>query len=139
MKNFKNTTKTIAILLATIITLNACHKAHTDNSDTTKPVITVAEPMTNDTLSISADPEIHIEFTVTDQAGLHDLSVLLIKNNTDTLLNETPTVHDLTVFSYHEHVMQSGITSLVNMKAIIKADDHGGNVETKTIEFFVKP
>lgn len=139
MTNIKNTTKILALAIATLISLNACHKTHADSNDTAKPIITMVEPMANDTLSLAVEPEIHVEFTVTDETGLHDVSVLLIKNNTDTLMNETPTVHDLKVFSFHEHVIPTGIASLVPMKVVIKAADHGGNVETKTIEFFVEP
>lgn len=139
MTNLKNTTKILALAVAILISLNACHKSHADGNDTTKPIITMVEPLANDTLSLAVDQEIHVEFTVTDETGLHDLSVLLIKNNTDTLMNETPAVHDLKVLSFHEHAIPTGIVSLVSMKAIIKATDHGGNVDTKTIDFFVEP
>jgi hypothetical protein len=139
MKNFKNTTTFIALMAAILFSFNACHKTQADSNDSTKPVITVVEPMADDTLSLAVEPEIHVEFTVTDETGLHNLSVLLIKNNTDTLMNETPAVNELKVFSFHEHAIPTGIVSLVSMKAIIKAADHGGNVETKIIDFFVEP
>jgi hypothetical protein len=128
----------LGICLSTIGFI-ACKKHTHDTSDTTKPVITMAEPMANDTLSLASDPEIHLEFTTTDESGLHSLKVLLIRNNTDTLFTDEPSVHDLKVYGYHEHFEATGITTLTPMKVIVIAEDHGGNVESKIITFFVEP
>jgi hypothetical protein len=131
--------KTLLMLTAGSILMFSCNKKSSTTTDTLKPVITVAEPIANDTTSLTLEPEVHIEFTVTDDAGLHHLSVLLIKNNSDTIMNETPSVLDLKVYSFHEHYMPIGISSLTGLKVIIKADDHSGNTETKVIDFYVEP
>ncbi len=128
---------TAVFIIATVFV--ACTKHTSETTDTTKPVITVVEPMADDTLSLAVEPEIHIEFTVTDETGLHELNVLLIKNNVDTLMNESPAVHDLKTYSFHEHAIPTGISSLTPMKAILTAEDHGENKEVKTISFFITP
>ncbi len=130
-------TKNILVISFAILMMMACKK--NEKNDTLKPVITIAEPLSNDTLSIAMDPEIHIEFTTSDESGLHALYVTLIKNNTDTLLNQNPDVMGLKVYAFHEHVVATGITSLTPLTAIIRAEDHSNNVELKTINFVVNP
>ena len=115
----------------------ACKKKQT--ADISLPIITVAEPGANDTLSLAAEPEVHLEFTVTDESSLATLTVLLVKNNADTLLFETPAVHGLSVYPYHEHVIPVGITALTPLTARITATDHSGNMANQTINFFVEP
>ena len=114
-------------------------KNNSSSTDDTKPIITIAEPTANDTISLTLESEVHIEFTVTDNVGLHNLSVLIIKNNIDTLMNETPSVSDLKVYSFHEHLIPIGIASLTGFKVLIKAEDHSGNMESKVIDFYVEP
>jgi DNA polymerase III alpha subunit len=122
-----------------IVLAIGCKKHEHNTNDQVKPILTIEEPMVNDTLILSVDPEVHIEFTATDNEGLHELNVLLIKNNTDTILNDNPSVHDLKSYAYHEHVVPTGITNIVSMKVIISAEDHGENKEVKTVDFFVTP
>lgn len=138
MTSFIKTTRTYYIIIIMALLWNACTKK-SGQADTTKPVITVVEPLANDTVSLATEPEIHVEFTVTDETGLHHLSVIVIKNNTDTLMNETPDVLDLKVYSFHEHLIPTNIASVTPMKVIIRAEDHAGNTETKTIAFFIQP
>ena len=129
----------ILIIFGSTLLLYSCNKNNSSSTDDTKPIITIAEPTTNDTITLTLEPEVHIEFTITDNVGLHNLSVLIIKNNIDTLMNETPSVSDLKVYSFHEHLMPIGITSLTGFKVIIKAEDHSGNMESKVIDFYVEP
>jgi hypothetical protein len=117
----------------------SCSKNSSSSTDITRPVITMAEPMPDDTSNLSVEPEVHVEFTVTDEVGLHELSVLVIKNNTDTLMNETPSVSDLKVYAFHEHLIPAGIIATVPFKAIIKASDHAGNVQSTVVNFYVTP
>ena len=131
------TPKNILVISFAILKMMASKK--NEKYDTLKPVITIAEPLSNDTLSMAMDPEIHIEFTTSDESGLHALSVILVKNNTDTLLNQKPDVLDLKVYAFHEHIVAAGITSLTPLTAIIRAEDHSNNVELKTINFVVNP
>ncbi len=139
MTPFIKTTRIYYLIIAMGIILNACTKK-SEQADTTKPVITVVEPLAYDTVSLATEPEIHVEFTVTDEAGLHHLSVIMIKNNTDTLMNETPDdVLNLKVYAFHKHVMPTGIASVTPVKVIISAEDHAGNTETKMIDFSVEP
>ena len=133
------TNKHLLLIIAILFSFQfyACKKDR--EADTTKPLITVVEPLSGDTLSMTASPEVHVEFTVTDESELASLSVLLIKNNSDTLMNDLPSVHGLKVYAFHEHVIPAGIAALTPMKAIILASDHSGNTESKTINFFIEP
>jgi hypothetical protein len=134
-----NFQKIISIIIISI-SFFACSKhTHSTTTDATKPIITVAEPTANDTLSLALEPEVHVEFTTTDESGLHELNVLVIKNSTDTLLNDNPTVHDLTTYAYHEHVIPTGIISVTPMKVVITVNDHGNNIESRIINFFIEP
>lgn len=135
----KNNFRIIICLLILSTSLYACSRQSHSNSDTTKPIITVVEPLANDTASLAVEPEVHIEFTATDETKLRELNVVLIKNNTDTLFNDSPTVDNLTVYAYHEHVVPSGIVSATPMTAIIRASDQSNNTETKIINFYVEP
>ncbi len=133
-----NFQKIISIIIIST-SLFACSKHTHSTTDTIKPTITVAEPTANDTLSLALEPEVHVEFTTTDETNLHELNVLVIMNNTDTLLNDNPSVHDLTSYAYHEHVVPTGIVSITPMKVVIKSNDYSGNTETKIINFFIEP
>lgn len=128
------------VLVSAFSFLISCSKNnHTSSNDTVKPVITMAEPLPDDTTTLSVEPEVHVEFTVTDEVGLHELSVLVIKNNTDTLMNESPAVSNLKVYAFHEHLIPTGIAAVVPFKAIITASDHAGNVQSTIVNFYVTP
>lgn len=139
MTNKIKNIQTIFFFLSFSAMLFACNKKSTNDSDITKPIITVAEPTANDTLSMAVENEVHVEFTTTDEKSLESLSVYVVKNGTDTLMNEQPNVSGLTVYAFHQHLMLMNIATVIPMKAILRAEDKSGNIELKTIDFFVAP
>ena len=127
---------TIFISVFTITSLVTSCKKETANK---APEIAILEPTANDTVTISVDPELHVEFTATDDEGLHTLSVK-IKTASATLFNDTSAmVHDLKTYNYHEHYTFSGITTLTPATVEITAEDHDEVITMKTIQVYVKP
>ncbi len=130
-----------AFILASLFILawtQSCNKKSNSLLDHTKPMITVVEPVVNDTFDLTLDPEVHIEFTTTDETSLHSLTISVIKNG-NTIFSEAPNVTNLKVYAFHEHFLPNSITAITPLKAILKATDSGGNEEIKEIDFFVKP
>lgn len=125
-----------AFVIGFVLFNTSCKK---EEVDVTKPVVTVAEPTEGAVFSLTDDPEVHMEFTVTDEASLHELSVELKDASGTVVFSDAPEVHDLKTYAYHEHYVPSGITSEVNMTFTVTAEDHGSNVTTQTINFKVKP
>ena len=126
------TIATFATLL--VANFSSCKK---DETDVEKPTIVVAEPLTNDTLSLSADPKVHIEFTATDNDGLHEV-VVNVTNGSTNFYTNTKDV-DNTTLNFHEHFIPTGITAVTPMTLTIDADDHTGNTISKSVIFYVKP
>lgn len=116
--------------------LSSCKKK---TYDVNSPIITVVEPDAGGTTYLSTDPEVHVEFTVTDDRALHYLNVLLIENTNDTMFNLTPDVDNLAVYDFHEHALPSGITVPTPYRAIITAKDQYDHTTQRTINFFVAP
>ncbi len=131
--------KIFIVSLIIIIFLSACKKNNTGVEDSVLPTVTIAEPMANDTLSLTADPEVHVEFTTTDETGLKSIQVWLVINGTDTLLNEDLDAQGVKTYAYHEHAVPSGIIAAVNMKAVIRVEDYGNNVNEQIVNFVVTP
>ena len=128
----------IAGLTATVAlaSLSSCHKD--EDHDTEKPVITLMEPLMNDTISLTTDPSVHIEFSVTDNDELHDVDVN-VTNAGGTNLFTNSTHVDASTFTFHEHFDPTGITSVTQLTLKIDATDHHSNTESKTVTFYVKP
>lgn len=135
----KTIIKQFFILLSLTLMLSECKKNTHSHKDTVKPILTFVEPTANDTVNLTLEHEVHIEFTASDETSLHELQIIIIKNGVDTIFTQTPEVHDLKVYPYHTHLIPTGIIGLAAFQAIIKAEDHGGNITTETINFFVKP
>ncbi len=108
-------------------------------TDSMKPVITVAEPTPGDTIVASVDPEVHVEFTVNDQQGLHTLAITLVRNATDTLLTVQPAVMDKTVYPFHTHLNLTGVTGLQTLQLFLRAENHSSLVSTQEITFYAQP
>ena len=131
MKSFKKI-PFMALALFTLAFISSCKKEETD---TTKPKLTILEPSMNDTIS----NEVHIEFSVTDNIGLKELSVKIINGSGTELFSKIPTVTDLKVYSFHEHYDISALSILTLMTVIITAKDKSNNIETKTIPIIAIP
>lgn len=129
----------IMVLISCLILLAACKQKNPASIDSSKPVFTVVEPVSNDTSYLSVEPEVHIEFTTTDNVALSTLVVQLLDSNSNMIGSWSPSVSGLAVYPFHQHVMPTGITTVVAMKAKMVATDLSGNTETKEISFYVAP
>lgn len=128
----------LAINTTLILTfMNSCK--HHEENDTEKPVITIKEPLINDTISLSASAgEVHVEFTVTDNDELHDVDTKVTDLTGSSVLSKSAHV-DASTYSYHEHFKPTGITGVAPFTLKIEASDHNSNVESKTVTFYVMP
>ncbi len=122
----------LAILASAFI---ACKKQ--TKIDTQKPSITLVEP-TEDTLELSIEPEIHIEFTLSDNEQLQSLQVNLVDSNGITLFTETPNVSGFSVYPFHAHITPS-ISLATPMELQIIASDKNQNIVTMIKTFVVMP
>jgi hypothetical protein len=133
--NLKNT---LSVLLLTsafgIIAISSCKK----ETDSEKPVISIEEPMANDTISLTESDSIHVEFTASDNEELHEVNVSVTNASGQSVFSSNEDV-DKPVYSYHEHFVPSGITGITQFTLRVDASDHSGNEESKTLTFFVTP
>ena len=84
----------IILISVSIVQLYSCKKK-TSELDTEKPYLSIVEPMANDTTSMAIEPEIHVEFTATDNDQLKSLSVTLKDGLNNILFSSNPTVDGL--------------------------------------------
>ncbi|MBK7762684.1 MAG: hypothetical protein IPI46_04840 [Bacteroidetes bacterium] len=105
--------------------------------DTQKPTITLVEP-TEDTLELSIEPEIHIEFTVTDNEQLQLLQVDLLESTGANIFSQSTDVSGLSVYPFHAHLTPS-IGSAMPMELRITANDKNQNVVSMVKTFVVIP
>jgi hypothetical protein len=122
-----------------ILVLLSCNKQKAISNDTEKPVVNIVEPNSLDTITLSIDPELHIEFTASDNIGLNTISVKLFDANSNLLFSADPSVNKLKVYPYHTHYIPSGIVSSTMLKVMIDANDLAGNGLHKEISVVVKP
>jgi hypothetical protein len=125
------------LFISILLTVFACRKRSTDSA--LSPRIVIAEPGIGDTIDVSVNPELHIEFTASSDKGLHALEVIFVRNNTDTLLHENPSVMDLKAYPYHEHYLLSATSSIESYQLHIRAEDHDGAVSEEMVPIFVQP
>jgi hypothetical protein len=129
----------IIIISTSIINLTSCKKK-TSEIDTEKPFLSIVEPMANDTTSIAMEPEIHVEFTATDNNKLKSLSVTLKDNLNNILFSSSPTVDGLKSYSFHQHYLPTmTITGTTLFKVNIIATDQNNNTNTQEILFYLEP
>ena len=121
-----------------MISFHSCIKNKT-TTDTIKPTIAIVEPTDMDTLILSLEPEVHIEFTVSDNEGLHSLDVKLFDSSNVIKQQSTPNVTNQSSYAFHTHYIPIGVTGLTWMKVIITATDHSENIITKELKVFIKP
>ena len=91
------------------------------------PVITIDEPVDGSTWQV--DSTIHIEATVTDDEGLHEMGVYVF-NSGGTVFQEIVSVHDVKTKDYHEHFTIIG-AGTYTVKVV--AEDHEGLETTKQV------
>lgn len=126
------------IIIFSFIFITSCSQEETE-SDTEKPTIHVEEPSMNDTIVLAQSPEIHIEFTAQDNVELKQVSVKLTNSIGTELFAENPSVAGLKVFSFHDHYMPTGITTLTPLTVTIVTTDKKDNSHTMVIPIVVKP
>jgi acetylornithine deacetylase/succinyl-diaminopimelate desuccinylase-like protein len=125
----------LAITATAIITFNltSCSK-----KDKEVPVITIAEPSMNDTFSMATEDSVHLEFNVTDNDGLHDVTTNITNASGTNVFTNTDDV-DNSTYHFHQHFHPTNITSPTVFTLKINAEDHSGNAANKTVTFVVKP
>ncbi|MEI6311522.1 MAG: hypothetical protein WCP57_04590 [Bacteroidota bacterium] len=136
MKSFKS------ILILSILSISIFFISTLTSSckkENKAPEIAILEPSNNDTITIASDPELHVEFTVSDDDALHYLSVKIKDASTTYFADTTTSVHDLKSYNYHEHYSFTGITTLTPVTVEISAEDHDEATTTKNIQVYVRP
>jgi hypothetical protein len=129
----------IILISVSIVQLYSCKKK-TSELDTEKPYLSIVEPMANDTTSMAIEPEIHVEFTATDNDQLKSLSVTLKDGLNNILFLSNPTVDGLKSYSFHQHYLPiMTITGTTLFKVNIIATDQNNNTNTQDILFYLKP
>ncbi|MFN0216188.1 MAG: hypothetical protein ACKVT2_18165 [Saprospiraceae bacterium] len=113
----------------------ACGKNHDhDENDTTAPVLTIAEPLENASIS----GEVSIEGTATDKS-LHELEIIITQDSDGAELYETkPDVHEKSTYEIHEH-WTPAVAAETPVTLMVTVEDHNHNKTTKTVKFKVKP
>lgn len=138
MKHSFKTMSLFFLSFITFISFTSCKK-NKSSSDTTNPIIAIVEPTDLDTLKLSVESELHIEFTASDNSSLHSLEVNLLDSSNAILFQSTPNVMDQTSYAFHSHYFPIGITGLTWMKITIKATDHASNITEKVVKVYIKP
>ena len=114
--------------------VSSCKKTVTD---TTKPTVSVEEPIANDTMSVTGD-SVHVEFIAKDDIGLKQVAVA-IKNMAGTILYSDTLNVDSLIYYYHNHYVPKGITALTPLVLTATASDKSANTSTQTVNFYIKP
>ena len=123
--------KALLFAVCCLLTVAACHK---HDEDSNAPVLTIAEPLAN----ASVSGEVHIEGDVTD-ASLHEMEIkVTLDSDGSQLFIATPEVHDETAYHFHEHWIPS-VAAETAVTLTITVSDHSENTTTKTVKFTVKP
>lgn len=131
--------KSIFIFLIILLCTQLSCKKNPRSSDNEMPIISIVEPTNLDTLILSKDPEMHVEFTVSDNTTLHELEIKLYDSSNHILQQFTPNVMDLPSYAFHTHYNPIGITSFTWVKVYIKATDHALNVTEKELKIYILP
>ena len=125
----------ISLVISGMFLFSSCKDDKSDStSDTSKPVITVAEPIANATIT----DELHMEYTVTDNIELASTKILVLGPSQTELYTNTKTLNGLKVFAFHEHFVPT-VTSHTDAEVIITAKDKAGNESSITIPVSIHP
>ena len=96
------------------------------------PVVVVNSP--TGAIMFSVGDTIGIQGRVSDDAGLHEAGIVLVKSTGDTIFTDYPYVHDLKTYSFQYYFLPtvSGSYTLH-----VTAEDHMQAVTEKTVPFMV--
>jgi hypothetical protein len=121
--------------VAVTIGLTSCEDEETPVDES--PVITIAEPMEGET--VNSGDTLHIEWSATTVHDLHEAMVVLNNVTAGAIaFSDTPEVHGLTSFNYHEHVVPT-VSADSDFKLTVTVSDHEGNESTKEVNLHVHP
>lgn len=125
--------KSLLFAVFCLLIVAACKHDHNED-DTTAPVLTIDEPLENE----SVTAEVHIEGDVSD-GSLHEMEIKVTQDSDGAeLFKATPTIHDKTEYHFHEHWIPT-IAAEIAVTLTITVEDHSANKTTKTVKFTVKP
>ncbi len=124
----QNALLAIAVTAGVTFAVSSCSK----KSENGAPVITLDEPADGE--SIAVTDSLHIEGNFTDDEGLHEASILVVKSTGDTAFQQYPYVHDLKTYSFHYHFRPSA-TGSYTLKVVV--EDHDEMRSEKNVSFTV--
>lgn len=124
----QNALLAIAVTAGVSFAVSSCSK----KSENASPVITLVEPADGE--SIAVTDSLHIEGNFSDDEGLHEASILVVKSTGDTAFQQYPYVHDLKTYSFHYHFKPSSAGSYT-LKVV--AEDHDEMRSEKNVSFTV--
>lgn len=121
--------------VAVTIGLTSCEDEETPVDES--PVITIGEPTEGET--VNSGDTLHIEWGATTVHDLHEALVILNNVTAGTIaFSDTPEVHGLTSFNYHEHVVPT-VSADSDFRLTVTVSDHEGNQSTKEVNLHVHP
>jgi hypothetical protein len=129
--------KIIASLLffLSLITFACKHDHDHEDEDKNPPVVNIISPTEGATLD-----SLKFEIKVTDDEGLHEMSIVVTKDSDGSILYENlPPVHDLLSSLSIGNLGLVGITDATPLTLKVIAEDHGANKTVKTVKFVVDP
>lgn len=118
------------IITGLTLIISSCSK----KTEKSAPVIKLDEPADGETVAIT--DSLHIEGNFSDDEGLHEASILVIKSTGDTAFQQYPYVHDLKSYSFHYHFRPSS-AGTYNLNIIV--EDHDELRSEKNVSFTVTP
>jgi hypothetical protein len=132
IQNFKSVFS--AILFVSLLSFGlACHSSHS-STDEIAPLVTVKSPTSGD----SFPGPITIKGDISDES-LHELTISIkLDSDKSELFKATPTVHDLTEYTFLETWTPTGLNPETAVTLYITAEDHSANITEKTVSFKVK-
>lgn len=140
--NFINHKKTIMkknilflSLLFIVVFFASCKKSN----DTTKPSISIDNPLANDTVSMTGKNSIPILISLTDNTMLDKTRVEVYDKANVLVYNSTPFVPSLRTFSFYEQFKPTNISGATMFTLKVSVTDVSQNTEMQTVPFYVKP
>lgn len=124
-----------ALALCFVAFLGACKD---DEIDTEKPVITLMEPSAGDTISLADEDSIHIEFSVSDNDGVHGVNVSVLDATSGVSVYSSENHAETNLYNFHDHFVPTNVTQLKPYTLVIDASDHSENMTNLTTTFYLQ-
>ncbi len=123
--------KTLFIVL--MFAIVACTKKHEGNL---APVVIITVP--EDGQDFTSGSAIAIRGTATDDAGLHEGTITVLKSDSKELFRWEPDVHNLRSFNI-DYTFTPLFTVTTNLRIVATFYDHDDNKTEKVVNIKVKP